>query len=334
MGTSLRIATFNLENLDDEHDEEPALEDRIPILRPQLQRLRADVLCLQEVHGQETGEEPRELLALEKLLEGTRYEHQHEIVHTHTTADEAYDRRNLVVVSRLPVLRVEQLRNDRTPGPAYRKVTADPPDEEASEVRWQRPILHVALEMADGRTLHVLNLHLKSKIPTEIEGQLGGWWPRKHWKSAAAWAEGAFVSAMKRVGQALEARILVDDIFDEAEARGEDALIAVCGDLNAEGDQLPVQALCGPVEATGNPDLVERVLIPCERAVAASNRYTLLHLGKGVMLDHILVSRALLEHFRGAEIHNEVLPDESGKFRTDVKFPESDHAPVVAEFDV
>jgi hypothetical protein len=38
---------------------------------------------------------------------------------------------------------------------------------------------------------------------------------------------------------------------------------------------------------------------------------------------------ATLEH---TEIHNEYLPDESGAFCTDVKFPESDHAPVVAQF--
>ena len=40
----------------------------------------------------------------------------------------------------------------------------------------------------------------------------------------------------------------------------------------------------------------------------------------------------MLTYYRGTEIHNEVLPDESGAFRTDVKFPESDHAPVVADF--
>jgi hypothetical protein len=37
---------------------------------------------------------------------------------------------------------------------------------------------------------------------------------------------------------------------------------------------------------------------------------------------------ATLEH---TEIHNEYLPDESRAFRTNVKFPESDHAPVVAQ---
>ena len=49
---SLRIATFNLENLDDRPDLDPPLEARIAVLRPQLLRLKADILCLQEVDGQ------------------------------------------------------------------------------------------------------------------------------------------------------------------------------------------------------------------------------------------------------------------------------------------
>ena len=45
MPIKLRIATFNLMNLDDRRDRIPSLEDRIPILRPQLVRLDADILC-------------------------------------------------------------------------------------------------------------------------------------------------------------------------------------------------------------------------------------------------------------------------------------------------
>ncbi len=50
---ALRIASFNLENLDDRPGASPTLADRIAVMRPQLVRLRADVLCLQEVNGQE-----------------------------------------------------------------------------------------------------------------------------------------------------------------------------------------------------------------------------------------------------------------------------------------
>jgi exonuclease III len=74
------------------------------------------------------------------------------------------------------------------------------------------------------------------------------------------------------------------------------------------------------------------VLVACENQVAESTRYSLFHLGRGEMIDHVLASRALLASLEHTEIHNEYLPDESGAFRTDVKFPESDHAPVVAQF--
>ena len=51
MQTTLRIATFNLENLDDQPDQRPTLDERIAVMRPQLLRLRADILCLQETRA-------------------------------------------------------------------------------------------------------------------------------------------------------------------------------------------------------------------------------------------------------------------------------------------
>lgn len=65
----MRIATFNLENLDENMS--PSLEQRFSILKPQLSRLNADILCLQEVHGQEREGQPRGLWALQALIEGT-----------------------------------------------------------------------------------------------------------------------------------------------------------------------------------------------------------------------------------------------------------------------
>jgi exonuclease III len=71
----LRIATFNLENLDETATEgSPDLPARIPVLRQALARLRADVLCLQEIHGQERPGQPRQLLALDEVLAGTAYQ--------------------------------------------------------------------------------------------------------------------------------------------------------------------------------------------------------------------------------------------------------------------
>lgn len=328
MSEVLRIATFNVENLDDVPGEQPTLAERIAVMQPQLLRLRADVICLQEVHGQEAQAEPRRLLALEELLRGTPYENYH-IAHTLTTAGEAYDKRNLVVVSRFAILQTQQLRHTLMEKPRYRKVTAIPAEEQAKDVTWERPILYATLDVGQGRILHLLNVHLKSKIPVDIAGQKINAYK---WRTVPGWAEGYFLASMKRVGQALEARVLIDQIFDAAEAAGEQALIAICGDFNGEIDSVPVGAIRGQVEDTGNPALLHRIMVPCELTVPESSRYSLLHLGKGEMLDHILVSRTLVAFYHTTEIHNEVVPDESGAFRTDVQFPESDHAPVVAEF--
>ncbi len=51
------------------------------------------------------------------------------------------------------------------------------------------------------------------------------------------------------------------------------------------------------------------------------------------MLDRILFSGPLLQHYRSCEIHNEILHDESIAFAIDVKYPESDHAPIVVELE-
>jgi hypothetical protein len=40
----------------------------------------------------------------------------------------------------------------------------------------------------------------------------------------------------------------------------------------------------------------------------------------------------MLEFYKSSEIYNELLHDESIANANDVKFPESDHAPVIAEF--
>ncbi len=324
---TLRIGTFNLENLDDEPGESPSLAERVAVMRPQLNRMNADVLCLQEVHSQGPAAN-RTLAALDALLQGTQYAGFNRST-TLTTDGRLYNERNLIVLSRFPITNTDIVRDSDGPRPSYQMATANPPDPQANPVRWERPILQVALDIGNGLTLHVLNLHLKSRIATDIPGQKIN---NFTWRSVSAWAEGSFIAAMKRVGQALQTRMLVDSLFD---ADGEtSALIAVCGDFNSEFDEVPVRAICGHVEETGNPAHGPRLLVPCEYNVPKSSRFSLLHLGQGEMLDHILVSRPMLESFRQAEIHNEALPDESGAFRTDVKFPESDHAPVVAQFDL
>jgi endonuclease/exonuclease/phosphatase family metal-dependent hydrolase len=293
---------------------------------PQLERVAADILCLQEINSQ-VSDGSRTLAALDQLLSGTPYTGFNRQT-TLTTSGQLYAQRNIVTLSRFPIVSTRIIRDSGGPRPSYRMATANPPDPTANPVEWERPMLYTQIDIGSGRILHLINVHLKSKLASNIPGQKID---NFTWRTASAWAEGSFISSMKRVGQALQARLLIDDIFD---THGLGSLVAIAGDFNAQADEVPLKAICGPVEETGNPAHAARIMIPCEINIPDSARYSLLHLGKGQMLDHIIVSRLILRYFRGAEIHNEALPDESGAFRQDTKFPESDHAPVVAEFDL
>lgn len=327
MPIKLRIATFNLENLDDKPGDKPTLDERIAVMRPQLQRLNADILCLQEVNGQETVGQPRRILALQKLIEGTPYANFASVSTMTEDHKQVYDERNLVILSRFEILGHQQYKHKFAPPPLYRTVTATPADQEAKEVTWERPFLHATIQLPDSQILNVINVHLKSKLPSPIPGQkLNNY----TWKTPSGWAEGFFLSSIKRVGQALETRIFIDQLFDA----DENALVVVCGDFNAEIDEVPVEAIRGDVENTGNGKLSKRVMVACERSIPEPARFSLLHQGKGRMLDHVLISRRLLAYYRGAEIHNELLHDESLAFATDVLYPESDHAPVLAQFEL
>jgi predicted extracellular nuclease len=325
MSTTLRIATFNLENFDDKANQVPSLATRIAAMKPQLIRLRADILCLQEVNGQEQQGQPRQLLALNQLIAGTDYQ-AFNIETTRTVGDaQVYDERNLVVLSRFPIAEHQQIKHDIISKPAYKKVTANPPENNADDVTWERPLFYTRITLPDNIDLHLINLHLKSKIPSNIPGQKID---NYTWKTVPGWAEGYFLSSMKRVGQALETRSFIDQLFDQ----NPDAKIVVCGDFNSDCDAVPVETIKGAVEETGNGDLSSRVMLPCEQTVPEPSRFSLYHRGKGEMIDHLLISQSFLGYYRGTEIHNEMLHDESIAFATDKKFPESDHAPIVAEF--
>ena len=318
----MRIATFNVENLDETG--QPTLDERIKALRPQFVRLNADIVCLQEVHGQERDNQPRAPHALLKVIEGTAYEQFH-LAYTRTTNNEAYDERNLVVLSRYPIAETKQYRNDLIPHLQYLRITAVPAENQPKQINWERPTFYARVSHPDG-DLHVITVHLKSRIPVDIPGQTINF----GYKTVQGWAEGYFLSSMKRVGQALETRLLVDQILNaDINAR-----ILVCGDFNAEPGQVPVEALVGSVENTSNPDLVERQLWPCSLSIPDNARFSHLHHGQKNLLDHMLMSRSMASRYLHAEIHNEMLRDETIAFYTDNKFPESDHAPFVAEFNL
>ena len=231
--TRLRIATFNLENLDTRPGKGPPLAARIAVLRPQLLKLDADILCLQEVNGQKsTPHGSRALAALDALLAGTPYAAFARVVSKRPGGKGPADIQNTAILSRLPVVACDQLWHDLVPPLSYRVATVDA----EIETRFDRPILHAAVALPNGRRLHVLNLHLKAPLASAISGQkeiglrleidrgLGGRLLHCRLQACGAGARGT---------------LLVERLFD-AEP---DALVAVCGDFNAESRETPVRVL-------------------------------------------------------------------------------------------
>ena len=319
----MRIATFNLENLGSTRRQGASFEERAAVLRPQLERLKADVLCLQEVDATKVGE-TRRAVDLERLLDGTPYA-KHRLVISWLGAGPA-DVHNLAVLTRLPVLEGHNVRHSFVEPLQFRRHSARPPDEAAIPLEWDRPLQHLLLALSGGRHLHVFNVHLRAPLAAAVPGQKSGPFA---WKTVSGWAEGFFVASAKRAGQALELRLAIERVFD-AEP---DALIAVCGDFNAEDHDTALRLACAGEDDTGSGHLAPRVLTPVERTLPADRRFTVLHHGRPQMLDHILASRTLFADFVGVEIHNEMLEDELVAYSRIDRPPESLHAPIVAIFD-
>ncbi len=323
----MRLASYNVENLTDDARQDTRLEDRLAILAPQLKRMRADILCFQEVDATrpESGA-PREIGALKRLAEASGYGDYHSACTVHPDTGHPRDKHNLVILSRWPVRDVRQMQNELVAPPLYRYVTAEPDAGELTPVLWDRPVLTATIELPGGRPLRLVNMHLKSPQASVVPGQKSGPFS---WKTASGWAEGFYLATLKQAGQALEARLLIDSLFDSEP----DALIAVVGDFNAQEGDAAFRILTAEVGDTGNGRLAGRTLVPLEHSLPESRRFTVIHRGRKLMLDHLLVSRALLGSYRGIEIHNEALTDDLVGATLVDSAPESFHAPVVAEFD-
>ena len=320
----LRVATFNLENLDEHRRVGAPLDERIAVLRPQLLALRADVLCLQEVsaHARHGGQHP--LRALDRLLEGTPY-----ATFARATSKVASggpsDKHNVVVLSRLPIVAEQQHFHDLVDPPIVRLTTTPEPRDEP--VRWDRPVLEVHLALPDGRLLVVFDAHLRAPLAASIEGQKLS---PLVWRTVDGWAEGYLLAAIKRVGQALELRRRIDQLLDaDSQAR-----ILVAGDLNAEITASALRILRADIEDTGNPALASRSLVALEEHIAEDRRYTVLHRGRRLMLDHLLASASLASCYVDGAILNDGLLDE---YELEIAHTEpvgSLHAPLVVELEL
>ncbi len=328
----MKIATFNLENLGRRLADASEFERRLNILRPQIERLDADILCLQEIDGTRTGSEKRRrLTALDRLISGTVYEKFECVSTVHPATHYPADRHNLAILSRWPIEAHAQHLHSLVPPPIHTMVTGDPPydgnNDRLPALCWDRPVQHARIALPDRADLHVINLHLKAPLAAAVAGQKIGPFA---WKTVSGWAEGFYIAAIKRAGQALETRLLVDRIFDE----DRDAKILVAGDFNAEEREVPIRLIAAGLDDTGNGALAERAMVALEHSLPDTRRYSVIHRGRKTMMDHLMASRALLADYVGIEIHNETLGDELVAYAAIRESPESYHAPIVASFRI
>lgn len=317
MALSLRLATFNLENLDWAPSRRLAFDARVRTLRPILQELEADVICLQEVCAQKSAPSfARRFLALDQLLAGSPYETYFRAASVRPGTNMPADVHNLVILSRWRIEEQRQFFHD-----IVAKWSWTPPDENGAragpiEISFDRPLLHARIALPEGLRLHVIDLHLRAPRAVPLPGA----------RTSRAWAEGQFLAAQKREAQALEARLLVERLFD-AEP---EPLVAVCGDLNADEYDAPARLLRGVPDEDGD-GRTTRALVSLEERVEEGRRFTVVHAGRKMLLDQILASRKLARACQTVTILNERLQDE-----TTAKDPilGSLHAPVVASFEL
>lgn len=319
----MRLATFNIENLDLPPKAAHPIEVRAKALAPLLDRLDADILCLQEVNGQRVAGSPhRALTALDQLLVASRYKGFHRAVTLRDGGPGVRDVHNLVTLSRWPIVASRVVQNELVAAPLWHQTTATPATGTPIAVPFDRPVLVTDIDVA-GLPVTVINVHLRAPIATPIAGQK---LDADTWRTTAGWAEGFFVSAQKRAAQALEVRLVVDSLLDVDPAR----LVAVAGDFNAEDREMPIKLVIAAEEDTGNAALASRALVLLDRAIPEDRRWSMRLPGRVEMPDHILVTQGLYARWRGIDVFNETLEDVA----SDEPPAASSHAPLVAEFDL
>ena len=315
----LHLATINLESLDFAPSDPGWFEARAGVLRPMLAALEADLLCLQEINGQHRrGEPQRSLLALRKLMQGSVCAGFHLVHSLRPGGAGPTDVHNLVILSRWPITSHGQIHHDLVPAAQWPPLHGG----QAVAMTFDRPLLHARIDPPGEPPLHLINLHLRAPRAAFLPGGR----EEGRWRSLSHWAEAYYLAGWKRQGQALEARLFVEALFDaQPQAR-----IAVCGDLNAEAHEAPTRILQALPEDMETAAFADRALLPLELRVPQEARYTVLHNGRRVLLDHILASPALAAACRQVRILNAGLADEAHA-RGPVKG--SLHAPVLAIFD-
>jgi endonuclease/exonuclease/phosphatase family metal-dependent hydrolase len=312
------VATWNLENLYRPGGSfgprtQEAYDAKLAALAKTVALVEPDVLAVQEVG------DPEALDDLVGLLGG--------VWHTRLSAFPDSRGIRVGVLSRLPVTESADILRLPDKLPPFR---AD--DSPAVTTRMGRGALHVRVRSATGRLLDVVTCHLKSKLLTFPGGRF---FPRDEGERARYGAYALY----RRAAEATTIRTYANEALD---GHGEDRAMVVCGDLNDETDAATTQLMLGPggseigTGGEGRPDKGDAwrlwnlaPLIPADR------RFSRVERGHPELIDHILVSRAILPLVEDVtSFVVDPLPSVDGNPTSRRDATDSDHAPVVARIAV
>jgi endonuclease/exonuclease/phosphatase family metal-dependent hydrolase len=312
----IAIGTWNLENLfrpgsDAGPETEAAYEAKLTALAETITELAPNILAVQEVG------EPEALDDLVDRLAGTWH-----------TALADPDGRGIRagVLSRLPLSDIAQVVNFPE---RLRPIQVDDIGTTMSEMG--RPGLRVRVEPDSGTALDVISCHLKSKLLTFPGGRFST-------RDEGERARFAVYALNRRAAEAAAIRAFVTSLLA---GDGQHRALIVAGDLNDGPEAATTQLLHGPPGSeigTGGfdrPDTGDgQRLWNLAPLIPEKQRFSRIFRGRGELIDHLLVSHALVKTVQTVSTGQIEIPSITEQTTERRDEPGSDHRPVVAVFDL
>lgn len=317
-GWGVRIATWNLENLFAPNagvgapTGQEAYQGKIVALADTVRALAPDVLAVQEVGS------PAALDDLTAAIGGTW--------HTEVATP---DRRGIRcgIIARLLLHDVEQV----TAFPdGLGPVQVD--DTGATITGLGRPAL-AATVSAQGNQVHVVSVHLKSKLLSFPDGRFST-------SDEDERARFAVYALLRRAAEAAGVRAYATRLLRTARTSPTSAVV-VAGDLNDEPPAATTQILLGPpgseigTAGFNKPDAGDdQRLWNLAPLIPEHTRYTRIYHGRRELIDHILVSASLVHHVTAVSTGPIAIPSITDDPNARRNEPGSDHRPVHADIIV
>ena len=309
----LTIATYNVKDLFDSVDEpsELHLDRKLDVLAGVIRTVDADVLALQEVSSE---------AVLDRLRE--RLPHAGSQLRYDTRIVGSADARGIrcALLSRLPVRASKVHTAEKLDFPRFRETDPAP---FGARIPLRRGIVHAEVDGGPFGTVHVLVLHFKSVRPVPLRAASGA--PLEP-ETARERAEGELRTMVWRASEALFVRGIVDDLFAQHPGHS----IVVTGDFNDVPGSTTLRIVSGDGRASSSDDA--EVTLHSAADAIETERFSVLHRGRHLEIDHMLTSAGLRARVASARFFNGDLRDHGLLAEGEVPTPDSDHAPLVVRF--